>query len=322
MYLLKVDASGNLLWSKAYGGGGGDTGSAVRQTPDSGFIVTGTTGSFGTGYSSIYAVRTDKHGDSLWATTYGGARADMGYTVENTNDGGFIFGGATVAAGAGYYDAYLAKTDPNGLIEWENSFGGDKEDIACSVLEAASGDFMVAGKTDSYNSYSKAYLFKVNPAGTLMWSRFYGGTKSDFGQSIIQDPSHDLYLLGYSFSYSSGGSDVYFLKVKGDQATDVNERLPEGLPSGFELAQNYPNPFNSSTQIEYAIPTRSNVTLTIYNILGEVVNEFHAESLPAGAYRYEWDGTGDHGAPLASGIYLYRLQAGEFAMSKKMVLLK
>jgi hypothetical protein len=322
VYLLKIDASGNLVWSKTYGGAGGDTGSAVRQAPDSGFIIIGTTGSFGTGYSSIYAVRADKNGDSVWATTYGGARADLGYTVENTSDGGFIFGGATVPTGAGYYDAYLVKTDPTGFVEWENSFGGDKEDMALSILELASGDFIVAGKTDSYNAYSKAYLFAVNPIGNMIWSRYYGGDKSDFGQAVIKDPSNDYYMLGYSFSYSTGGSDMYLLKIKGDQATDVNEPLPQELPDGFEIAQNYPNPFNYSTQIEYSIPVRSNVTLTVYNILGQMVSEFRADALPAGSYRYEWDGTSENGSPVASGVYLYRFQAGRFSETKKMVLLK
>ncbi len=322
VYLLKVNASGSLTWSKTYGGAGGDTGSAVRQTADSGFVLVGTTGSFGTGYSSVYAVRTDKNGDSLWATTYGGARADLGYTVENTSDGGFIFGGATVPTGAGYYDAYLVKTDPTGSVEWENNYGGDKEDMAYSILETASGDFIIAGKTDSYNTYSKAYLIRVNPIGDPLWTRYYGGDKSDFGQSVIEDPSHDYYMLGYSFSYSTGGSDMYLLKIKGDEATDVNEPIPNQLPDGFALEQNYPNPFNYSTQIEYSIPTRSDVTLTVYNILGQRVSEFRADGLPAGSYRYEWDGAAENGAAVASGVYLYRLEAGRYAVTKKMVLLK
>ena len=113
-----------------------------------------------------------------------------------------------------------------------------------------------------------------------------------------------------------------FWKSRATRPTDINEPISPEIPEGFELFQNYPNPFNQTTMIEYSVPARSDVTLTIYNILGQVVREWHAPSLAAGTYRYEWEGQNESGQTVATGVYFYRLQIGEFSQSKKMVLIK
>ena len=292
MYLIKTDSLGNLEWEKAFGGSGGESGFAARQTADSGYIIIGSTGSFGVGYSSIYVVRTNSLGDSLWTNTYGGNRADFGYSVEVTADGGFIFVGATASFGNGESDAYLVKTDPLGNFEWDYTYGGANDDRGYSVKELTSGNFVLTGKTESFSSNIEAYLIMTNPIGVPMWSSNFGGSQTDEAQAIAFDASEDIIVVGKSFSYSSGGSDIYLLKVKGDQTTDINELVvSDYLPDGFELFQNYPNPFNMSTSIEYSIPARADVSLTIYNILGQIVSYWNESSLPAGTYRYEWDGT-------------------------------
>ncbi len=94
-----------------------------------------------------------------------------------------------------------------------------------------------------------------------------------------------------------------------------------GLPIDFELAQNYPNPFNPSTTIEFAVPSSSRVRLTVYNTLGQVIEVLADENMSAGRHSVEWDGTGN-GIRVASGVYLYRVEAGDFAETKKMVLTK
>jgi hypothetical protein len=95
-----------------------------------------------------------------------------------------------------------------------------------------------------------------------------------------------------------------------------------GLPTSYSLSQNYPNPFNPTTQINFDIPRNSQVNLTIYNVLGQKVKTLINETLPAKKYKVDWDGTSDSGAKVASGIYFYKLQAGEFVQTKKMVMLK
>ncbi len=94
------------------------------------------------------------------------------------------------------------------------------------------------------------------------------------------------------------------------------------LPTDFALEQNYPNPFNPETQIEFSLPTPSQVELTIYNVLGQQVKVLAAGEIPAGMHSLTWNGTDDSNRAVASGIYLYRLQAGTNVFSRKMMLLK
>jgi hypothetical protein len=98
---------------------------------------------------------------------------------------------------------------------------------------------------------------------------------------------------------------------------DEKEIFQETIPSGYHLSQNYPNPFNPSTTIEFDLPKTSEVTLKIYNILGEEVTTLLSTSLLSGSYKYEWDASG-----LASGVYLYRLEAADFVRTRKMILMK
>ena len=89
------------------------------------------------------------------------------------------------------------------------------------------------------------------------------------------------------------------------------------LPQSFNLSQSYPNPFNASTTIEFSLPQTGFVRLKVYNILGEVVATLVNEEKEAGSYHVQFDGTG-----LASGVYFYRMRAGEFVETKRLVLLK
>ena len=103
---------------------------------------------------------------------------------------------------------------------------------------------------------------------------------------------------------------------------DVEEESAEELPKDFALFQNYPNPFNLSTTISHSLPSRSHVTIIVYNIAGQQVATLVNEIKPAGSYHVDWDGRDQHGQTVASGVYLYELQAGEYADTKKMLLLK
>lgn len=94
------------------------------------------------------------------------------------------------------------------------------------------------------------------------------------------------------------------------------------LPTSFALDQNYPNPFNPKTTINFALPEKSNVTLRVYNVLGQSINDLVNQEMPAGSYTVEWDGRDGSGRAVASGVYFYRLETKGFTQTKKMMLLK
>jgi len=107
-----------------------------------------------------------------------------------------------------------------------------------------------------------------------------------------------------------------------NQIASLGAIAVETRPEVFALQNNYPNPFNPSTTIKYQLPNAVDVRLEIYNVVGQVVRTLIGEQQNAGRYEYQWDATSNNGQTLSSGIYFYRLQAGEFQEVKKMLLMK
>jgi len=94
------------------------------------------------------------------------------------------------------------------------------------------------------------------------------------------------------------------------------------VPATFALDQNYPNPFNPATTITYKLPEQRDVTLVVLQHTGQVVKSLVQNAQPAGSYEVRWDGTNDHGMGVSSGVYIYRLKAGDFVQSRKMMMLR
>ena len=322
MYIVKLDASGSVSWTKTFGGSAGDVGAGIIRTSDNGYLAIGSTGSFGTGYSSIYVVRMNSAGDSLWAQTYGGTRADFGHGLTTAVDGGYILAGRTASYGAGFYDAYIVKIDTDGNFVWDNTFGSASDDYAYSVTNAMDGTYMLSGFTEvSPSRKYDAYVVKVDPGGNRIWERTYGGSQADYGNTIFQEQGGDYLLIGHTYSFTYGGSDIYITKLHGE-STDAEDNKPDNLPDDFALYQNYPNPFNMSTRIEFQLPARSDARLEIFNLLGQKIKTWQFESYPAGNHTVSWDGHDEQGREAATGMYLYRISTPEYRESRKMILLK
>jgi hypothetical protein len=111
-----------------------------------------------------------------------------------------------------------------------------------------------------------------------------------------------------------------FILCPNDVANGKDEN--SNLPKDYELSQNYPNPFNPKTEINFALPKESEVSLIIYNIKGQIVNRLMEEHLGAGRYKITWEGRDSEGNKVASGIYFYRLTAGNYKETKKMIMMK
>ncbi len=213
-YLVKLNSTGLEEWSTTFGGYFGDVGRSVQQTSDGGYIIAGETSSFGAGGTDVYLVKTNSTGGMEWNTTFGGFEDDIGYSVKETSDGGYILTGETSSFGAGEADVYLVKTNSTGGMEWNRTFGGPSGDKGFSVQETSDGGYILTGQSDLFQTnWEDVYLVKTNSTGGMEWSRTFGGSSVDSGESVQETSDGGYIIAGYTYPLGAGASDVYLVKT-------------------------------------------------------------------------------------------------------------
>jgi len=217
LYLVRLTAEGETLWSRAFGGPDDDLGTAVVETPDHGFLAVGYTYSSGAGNDDVYLVRTDSLGQLLWSQTVGGPSADEAYDVVCLGSQGFLVAGRTYSFGAGNFDVYLVRLNAQGDTLWTRTYGDWITDGAFSVVPTTDGGFALVGYTYMANTNSyDAYVVKVDSLGTVLWQHTYGGSDDDVATAAVELPSGGLLVVGYTYTFTQGSDDLYFLRLRAD----------------------------------------------------------------------------------------------------------
>jgi hypothetical protein len=220
LFILAVSAVAmaqppDTLWTRTFGGSGTDEGESVQQTSDGGYIITGcrdlvlwTTG-------DIWLIKTNSNGDTMWTRTFGGSRLDWGYSVQQTSDGGYIITGYTNSYGLEWGDVWLIKTDSEGYMLWNHTFGSSpSEDRGYSVQQTTDGGYIIVGYTSSYGAGGgDIWLIKTNSNGDTLWTRTFGGSSSDYGYCVQQTNDGGYIIVGLTHSYGAGQSDVWLIKT-------------------------------------------------------------------------------------------------------------
>jgi len=155
-FLMKTDSVGDSLWMRTYGGYYDDRGYSALQTHDGGYIIAGSSVSYGIGVYDAWVVKTDGEGDTMWTRAVGGYEAR---SIDVTSDGGYIVAGRTEYMASDNYDIYLVKIDAFGNIQWSETYGGDEHDFANAVQQTRDEGFIIAGHTESFGWGDEDFYF-------------------------------------------------------------------------------------------------------------------------------------------------------------------
>jgi len=218
VYVVKLNAKGNLQWTKTIGGPENEEGNFLIQTSDGGYVIAGATNSFGAGDKDVYVVKLDAHGNLQWTKTIGGEYYDEGTSLIQTSDGGYAIAGYTESFGAGEWDVYVVKLDANGNLQWTKAIGGPEIEEGRSLIQTSDGGYAIAGKTSSSfgaGGYD-VYVVKLDANGNLQWTKTIGGKDFEDGYSLIQTSDGGYAIAGTTTSFGAGAWDVYVVKLDKD----------------------------------------------------------------------------------------------------------
>lgn len=219
-WILKLDANGNVIWQRTYGGSGTDEVYTIQQTTDGGFIVAGHTDSSGAGGGDVWILKLDASGTITWQKTYGGSSYDVAFfhCVQQTSDGGFIVAGVTFSGSSGNDDFLVFKIDANGNVTWQKTYDGPGYEGARSVQQTSDGGFIVAGYTTSDGAGSfDHWVFRLDANGKVIWQKTYGDSGQDVAWSIQQTkPDGGFIVAGYKDGYTGTGYLLYRLYSNGN----------------------------------------------------------------------------------------------------------
>ncbi len=221
VWVLKIDASGTLLWNKCYGGTDEDEGFSVSTSGDNGFVIAGysysddgnVTGN--KGVQDAWVLKINSTGVLQWQKTIGGSNNEQANSIRLTSDAGFIIAATTasndfdVTGAKGARDFWIVKLSSTGSIQWQKVFGGSNDDVAMSIVASTNGDYTAIGNTQSsdkdvtgFKGVRDVWVVHLNSTGILQWQKNFGGSAAESGRFIITNA-----MGNFLFTESSASKD-------------------------------------------------------------------------------------------------------------------
>ena len=200
-YLLKIDSVGTELWSTTYSQMASSSANSVKQTVFGNYIITGWVNSNGSNETDIFIIKADSLGNIMWVQNYGdNTTSEGGLGIEVSNDGGYVVCANKKPAGEGdsTYDIFVVKTDIDGNVLWEQTYGNGDKDIAREIKKTNDGGYILVGDTRSFiqtDNDDDIYLLKINSIGEEEWSVFYGTEFEDESGYDVQQTNDGGYVL-------------------------------------------------------------------------------------------------------------------------------
>ncbi|MDD4903596.1 MAG: PQQ-binding-like beta-propeller repeat protein [Candidatus Bipolaricaulis sp.] len=236
LWLVRLDAEGNLVWTRTFGGAGPDAGFGVAATADGGFVACGRTSEGIELPSDLLVVRIDADGRELWTTKIGGGRLERGHAVAESPDGTLFVAGGTTSSGKGNYDAWLVALSPEGALLWQKTYGLGQFDVAEDLVLTSDGGLFLTGTGDEDSRDGNDVLaLRFDAAGTVAWAKRIGDNLSfDYGEAAVRLDDGGYLVCGARNAPSTMRNDAWLVRLAPDGKTVWTQDL--GEPSENEWA--------------------------------------------------------------------------------------
>lgn len=237
-WAIKISQTGNLVWSRYFGGSFTDTTTGIVETTDNQFIIVGSSDSNDVditnnkGTYDFWTVKAAASGNMVWEKSYGGTEIDEARGIVSSGDGNYVIVGDTrssdqdITTNNGAADLWLIKINDNGDILWNQSIGGSGFDVPRSIRSTNDGGFVIAGSSRSSDGditnnqgQNDAWIVKVNSSGQLVWQKTVGGTEIDFAYDAVELNDGSIIAVGESgsdngdLSENKGFTDLLIIKL-------------------------------------------------------------------------------------------------------------
>ncbi|MFH1197122.1 MAG: T9SS type A sorting domain-containing protein [bacterium] len=225
IYIIKTDANGNEIWAKSIGNESWEYANSICKAINSGFVIVGYKLESITNIFDIYIVKIDNNGNILWEKTYGGIGTDIGQSICQTNDNGYLICGNTTSYGAGEDDIYLIKINEVGDSIWTKTIGCNKSDMGYKAISTKDDHYLIVGSTGLYDSPGvssghnrEIYLVKTDLTGNVVQFKTYwiigrGQVDYDSGYDVCETSDNCYYITGASSKEATEVMDISILKV-------------------------------------------------------------------------------------------------------------
>ena len=279
-WLLKFDRSDNLLWQKTYGGTDDDRGTNIIQTADNGFAILGSSKSNdgdvteNNGFEDFWISKLDASGNITWEKSFGFSGTDNGFSLTQTNDGGFLLTGVLDVSASGGLgnsksltakrhaggDYWIIKLNASGEKQWSKFFGGTFTDTSYDAIQVENNNYIIIGSSDSKDVDITAnkgtydfWILKLSEEGNLIWEKSFGGSEIDEARAVTMASDGNYVIVGdarsndIDVSKNNGAADLWVIKITpdgnliweksfGGSSFDVGRSINKTSDNGFIIS--------------------------------------------------------------------------------------
>ena len=303
-YLVRTDASGNLLWEKTFGPDYVDYGFCIIENQAGELIMAGTENGFfnptqtdfKTPHSDILIIKTDATGKQIWYKKIGGSDHEWARDIIEAPDGGYYICGSTQSYGSGNFDIFLARINENGDLIWLRTFGGDHYDYGEKLALTNDGHIYISGTTASYTNdlNSDHMLIKTDMEGNLVWQKVLGSENADYTGGLVVTQDQGVVFSGWTRKSPKGDTDIILIRLNKDGEMDFISHLAPDNPMEGNIKL-FPNPSSGKLKIDLQECQHTTVHLEITDLQGSKILSVEL----AGGKEYTIE------SGLAAGVYLY-----------------